>query len=206
MTGDHDDDHPELALDDADARLIAELREAGPAAAGEPDWGALSAGIGQAIDGEVRRQRRRRALAFGGVVLAAAAVAALLVWPASRRAAPETARDPSTAPPAQATDAAVAPDPIAETHEAHPALDRGVDDLLDGLDDSDAEAMAALAVPDDLGGITLDDELIDEAAALDGALGEQADALEDRLLPDGAWIDDLSDDDLERAVELLEAG
>ncbi len=45
MTGDHDDDHPELALDDADARLIAELREAGPAAAGEPDWGALSAGI-----------------------------------------------------------------------------------------------------------------------------------------------------------------
>jgi hypothetical protein len=131
----------------------------------------------------------------GGVVLAAAAVAALLVWP--------IARGKSAAPQARsAVDAAAVDgdDEIAAPRDDEPAADDGPDDVLDddAIDD-------ALAVPDDLGGITVDDELIDEAAAaLDEDLGAEADDLDDRLLPDGAWIDELSDDELERAVQILD--
>ena len=69
------------------------------------------------------------------------------------------------------------------------------------------EAMVEeLTTPDDLGGITVDEELIEEAAAaaLEDELDEADDALDDRLLPDGAWIDELSDDELERAVAILD--
>lgn len=162
-------------------RVAAALRASAPRV-DEPDWTKLAADIGGAVDGEVRRQRRVRRWAIGGAVLAAAAVAALLVWPAARPR--HDARDGARA--GAPVDAARLPDPASE--EAF-----------------DEELAAELVVPDDLGGITLDDELVDEAAAaLERDLGEEEGALDDRLLPDGAWIDELSDEDLERAVALLD--
>ena len=162
-------------------RVSAALRASAPRTA-EPDWTKLAADIGGALDVEVRRQRRVRGWAIGGAVLAAAAVAALLVWPMARPR--HDARDGERA--AAPIDAAPLPDPATEV----------------AFDDELAEE---LVIPDDLGGITLDDELVDEAAAaLERDLGQEADALDDRLLPDGAWIDELSDEDLERAVALLD--
>ncbi len=175
------DDAP--SADDVE-RVTAALRTLSPpgAATGEPDWAKLAADVGAAVDGEVRRRRRVRAWTLGGAVLAAAAVAALIVWPAPR------ARD--------AREGARAAVPV----EAAPAVDTPAPG--DGLDDLLAEELHA---PDDLGGMTLDDELIDEAAAtLDRDLLEQEDALDDRLLPDGAWLDELSDEELELAVAILE--
>jgi hypothetical protein len=175
-------DRDEPFADDIE-RVSAAVRATAPSA-GEPDWTQLSAAIGAAVDGEARRQRRVRVLAIGGAVLAAAAVAALLVWPRPH--------EPNTSSATASVDAA-GPSPT------------GQDDVHE-VDAELAEAIAEeLAVPDDLGGITVDDELIGEAAAaLDLDLEEEAAALDDALLPDGAWIDELSDEDLERAVTLLD--
>lgn len=175
---DRDDDR-EPTPDEIE-QVSTALREIAPRT-GEPDWAKLSADIGAAVDDESRRQRRARVVWIGGAVLAAAAVAALLVWP--------VARERSRA-----------------THEAVGAVDAApARDVLSEEIEIDDELADELALPDDLGGITLDEELIDEAAAaLDEDLGEEADALDDRLLPDGAWIDELSDDDLERAVVILD--
>jgi hypothetical protein len=172
------DDVEAPAKEDIDA--VAEAMRAIAPAASEPDWSALAATISRAVDDEARRLRRRRRLLMGGVVLAAAAVAALLVWPVARHRSHDTARAPAP------VDAA----PIQE----------------DDLDLDEETVTDELALPDDLGGITVDDDLIDEAAAaLDDDLDElDDDALDDRLLPDGAWIDDLSDEDLDRVVELLD--
>jgi hypothetical protein len=63
------------------------------------------------------------------------------------------------------------------------------------------ELAAELDVPDDLGGITVDDALIDEAAALGDEPDEGGEP--ERLLPDATWIDELSDEELDRAVEIL---
>ena len=75
-------------------------------------------------------------------------------------------------------------------------------------DVTDEELAAELDVPDNLGGITVDDALVDEAAALADEPGDAPSV--ESLLPDGTWIDamsaDLSDDELERAIVLLEAG
>jgi hypothetical protein len=195
MSGDRDD------LDDTDAptqadidRVSAAVRASAPAT-GEPDWAQLSASIGAAVDGEARRQRRTRAVLLGGVVLAAAAVAALLVWPGARGTT-------STARQTGLHDAAT----IAPQDGAH---DRARQDEIATMEAELArhgESLEAddVAVPDDLGGITVDEELVDEAAAaLDDDLGDD-DAFDDRLLPDGTWIDELSDDELERAVEILD--
>lgn len=161
-------------------RVTAALRAMTPpgAAPGEPDWAKLAADVGAAVEVEVRRRRRVRVWALGGAVLAAAAVAALIVWPATRG---QEARGGARA---------VVPG------DAAPAVDTPVpDDLL----------ADELGVPDDLGGMTLDEELLDEAAAaLDRDLVDQHDALDDRLLPDGAWLDELSDEELELAVAILE--
>jgi hypothetical protein len=66
---------------------------------------------------------------------------------------------------------------------------------------TEEELAAELDVPDDLGGITVDDALIDEAAALDDDADEGDEP--ERLLPDTGWIDELSDEELDRAVEIL---
>lgn len=192
---DRDEPSPEViaeATPDEIEQVSAALRAIAPRDA-EPDWATLSADIGAAVDGETHRQRRARVIWIGGAVFAAAAVAALLVWPVARGRDDATPQAGATADAAPADDNAT--DELA-TDEAPGSLDE-----LD-LDD---ELAAALALPDDLGGITLDEELVDEAAAaLDQDLGDAEDALDDRLLPDGAWIDELSDDDLERAALILD--
>lgn len=172
--------------DAAAARMLAEARATvaalrGANVAAEPDWAALQHRIGAAVAAEPSPVRRswRRAVIAGGV-LAAAAIALLLLWP--------TARGPHLKRVGMAPDAAApAPDP---------------DDL------TDEELAAELLVPDDLGGITVDDALIDEAAALADEPGD--DPAVEPLLPDGTWIeamsDDLSDEELDRVIALLEAG
>lgn len=172
---------PDAARMLADAReALAALRQSEPPAT-EPDWTALGAQIRDAIAREPApvRVRRRRALVAAGALAAIAAIA-ILLWQAKRQARRDHQR-------VTITDAAPA--------EA---------DLP-----SDEDLAAELDVPDDLGGITVDDELIDEAAALEPDLHGEDDVPElDPLVPDGAWIDDLSDEDLDRAIEWLaqEAG
>jgi hypothetical protein len=164
----------EASQEDIDA-VVDAMRAIAPSG-NEPDWSALAANIGRAVDDEAVRIRRRRRLLMGGVVLAAAAVAALLVWPVARYRH------------------AVSKAPI---EDAAPFEE----------EELDKEATSEeLALPDDLGGITVDDELVDEAAAIDDEARDELDdeSLDDRLLPDGAWIDDLSDEDLERVVEILD--
>ncbi len=177
------------ARDPGAARMLAESRAAltvlrAAATTGEPDWSRLAADIGVAVDGAARKTRRTRTFGLAGAVLAAAAVATLLVWPAARRGD----HDPRAG---ATTDAAT----------GNAAVDVGL---------TDEEVAAELAVPDDLGGITVDDDLIDEAAAaladehLDRDGGDDGDDGDDQLLPDGTWIDDLSDDELDRAIAWLD--
>lgn len=114
-----------------DDELLAELRATDDRA--EPDWAALEARIGAAIDREPSPRRRAswRWAAVGGAALAAsAAIIALALAPGRAR-------------PASPTTSAVDDNPV-----------------------TDDEVIEALDVPDDLGGITLDDDLLDEAAAL----------------------------------------
>lgn len=171
----------------AEARAaLAALRQTAPPAV-EPDWTAFGAQLRDAIAREPapRQVRRRRGLVAAGAFAALAAIAVLL-WQTKRPARPlDGAR-------ATLTDAA--------------AAETMTDDLP-----TDEDLAAELAVPDDLGGITVDDELIDEAAALadEPHLPGDDDVPElDPLVPDGAWIDELSDEDLDRAIEWLaqEAG
>lgn len=180
MSAEHDEREP---THEEIEQVSAALRAIAPRAT-EPDWSKLAADIGAAVDGAAHRQRRARVLWIGGAVLAAAAVAALLVWPVARGR----------------HDAPQATSPVDDREEIVREFDIAAQEAADRID------LEELAVPDDLGGITLDEELIEEAAAaLDEDLADEADALDDRLLPDGAWIDELSDDDLERAVALLDA-
>ncbi|HUQ03044.1 MAG TPA: hypothetical protein VM261_11165 [Kofleriaceae bacterium] len=185
-------EHDEPSPEDID-RVSAALRASAPTT-GEPDWAQLSASIGAAVDGEARRQRRTRVVLLGGAVIAAAAVAALLVWPgASRPARMTTAAAPvDAATPAQDGGRGAARE--AEIAAIEAELGREGGDLVE--DD--------VAVPDDLGGLTVDEELIDEAAAAFVDVPRDDDAIDAPLLPDGAWIDELSDDELERAVAILD--
>ena len=166
------DEIDEPSKEDIDA--VADAMRAIAPATSEPDWSALAANIGRAVDGEARRMRRGRRWIMGGVVLAAAAVAALLVWPVARQ------RRTTAQVPVQVQ----------------------IEDPVEAVDVDAVEE--ELAVPDDLGGITVDDEIVDDAAAMDDDLDDDVEELDDRLLPDGAWIDDLSDEDLDRVVEILD--
>lgn len=162
------DDPRANELSDDELRLLDELRATEPRG-GEPDWTALQARIGAALDREPspRRRARWRWAAVGAAALAAAAAIVLALG--ARRDAPAEK---------------VAPAPAAEP----PLTDDEVAEVLD--------------TPDDLGGITVDDELIDEAAALDDEPDEDLDP----LVPDGTWIDDLSNDELEWLEQTLETG
>ncbi len=157
-------EHDELEA--RDRRLLDELRATEDRA--EPDWAALQARIGAALDREPSpRGRARRRWAAVGLAAVAAAAAVIALMMAPRRTASPTRVAP--------IDEAPLPD----------------DDLVEALD-----------VPDDLGGLSLDDELIDEAAALDD---DPDDELEP-LVPDGTWIDDLTDDELDWLEHNLETG
>ncbi|HVK76011.1 MAG TPA: hypothetical protein VM734_21945 [Kofleriaceae bacterium] len=185
-----------IGRDPAAASELARLREAIAAtraaapATGEPDWDRLAADIGRALDaqpGHLPRRRRRVALGAGAVV---AAAAALLVWwrlPGSPAPVPVVATTIDAGAPA-----------------APPELPRppAADEVARG----DAE-LDVLAAPEDLGGGAIDDRvldaLVDEEPGV--ALDDVAAPSDDRLLPDSGWIDELSDAELDLALEWLEA-
>ncbi len=165
----------EAALADDDGGTVAAVR-ALPTAGAAPDWRALEERIFAAT---TRAPARRRPWLYAGVVLAAAAAVALAVRPHAGRWSWPVVPLPSVAvtpPPA--------PTPIVD------------DDPGLAIDDDPASDLDGLG--------QIDVALIDEVIAFD-----DEDGGDDALPALGAtwtgWIDEFSDDELDRALAWLDA-
>lgn len=173
--------------------LLDDVREVAPKPDGEPDWQAISASIREACDapGFGTRIRRRVSAKFAlpGLVAAAAAVAIVIGVTRSGDPAARTARIDGGPP---------APE-LAES----PPIEIDIDIDVDLADGRPAE---------------LEELSDDELAALDESLGDiepmlatddsdsepaQDDSLEVFDEPEYDWVDDLSEEQLERVAAYL---
>ncbi|MBL8623137.1 MAG: hypothetical protein JNK64_17605 [Myxococcales bacterium] len=165
----------EAALAEDDGGTVAAVR-ALPTAGAAPDWRALEERIFAAT---TRAPARRRPWLYAGVVLAAAAAVALAVRPHAGRWSWPVVPLPSIA--------------VAPTPAPTPVDD---DDPALAMDDDPASDLDGLG--------PIDDALIDEVIAFD-----DEDDGDDELPALGAtwtgWIDDFSDDELDRALAWLDA-
>ncbi len=171
----------ELELDERDHAVVAAVRALGTPG-GAPDWAALEASI-QAATTRAPRGRRRYLV---GAAIGVAALAAGLAFYLTRPTGPLALPSVSIVAPA-VDDAQLDDEPLDEI-----AVD---DDDGDELD-SDLGAMGAI-----------DDALADEVIELEAAADDLADESDDLPVIGAAWtawLDDFSDDDLDRAMQWLD--